>query len=400
MGLGANLKCFHHTREEVVGVLEAEAGRANGVNGGAEDYSTSRTFRRDEIEEMIIRIDATLLERGISVVDTPDWTSQPDDAALDEALANVIDYARDRAREKDVQSLSAVARLRGMRRVDRFEKTPAIFVTTNASLARGSSAFFKTIEGRGAIPVCVTAHTMTRVAWVKKPLSAPDLPKHMISAASYASLNPPPALWREYLSAINSRREKGNLTDDEYHVLRSSLEARRALMDETFGGEEAFSAGTLDEVLAHARAAIQAEARAETAAERDQRLAAEAAARSERERRTAIESAHRSRIDRRAARTATVVGWAIASVITIAVIVGALATIPGFPLLEIKSLPLRLAIWVCFAAFFVLSAIPALTTGFSVLDIRRAVTNKVEDRRREIGHRKLDELHAGASSEN
>src|SRR5206468_521000 len=123
--------------------------------------------------------------------------------------------------------------------------------------------FFRDIEGRGAIPICMPVEMMTRLAWVKKPMAAPELPKHMVIAASYAALNPPAPLWREYLDEIARRREKGELSDPEYHLLRSSQEARRALMDETLGKEQAFTAGTLDEVLAHAKAAIQAEAKAE-----------------------------------------------------------------------------------------------------------------------------------------
>lgn len=54
--LGANLKCFHHTREEVVGVLEYEAGQRAGANGSGDtrDYSTSKHFRQTEMEDFII----------------------------------------------------------------------------------------------------------------------------------------------------------------------------------------------------------------------------------------------------------------------------------------------------------------------------------------------------------
>lgn len=138
--LGANLKCFHHTREEMVGVLENEAARLRpgASNHEPVDYSTSRSFTLTEVEEMILKIGATLGTLGIDVVDTPPWTAQPDEVALDEEIKHHIDYSRDRAREKDVQSLAAVARLRGLRRMDKFEAAKAIFVTTNISLSRAA----------------------------------------------------------------------------------------------------------------------------------------------------------------------------------------------------------------------------------------------------------------------
>jgi DNA-binding NarL/FixJ family response regulator len=215
--LGANLKCFHHTREEVVGVLEWAAARLRpgAVNSDpAVDYAPAKTFRLTDIEEMILDIDDVLGTLDIEVVDTPAWTEQPDEVALEDEIKKQIDYARDRAREKDVKSLAAVARLRGLRRMEKFETARAIFVTSNISLARASSAFFRETEGRGSIPVCMPVELMTRLAWVKKPMAAPDLPKHMVMAASYAALNPPVPLWREYLAAIKERHERGELSDE------------------------------------------------------------------------------------------------------------------------------------------------------------------------------------------
>ena len=194
-------------------MLESEAARLRpgATNHELVDYSTSRNFTLTEVEEIILHIDETLGELAIEVVDTPGWTEKPDEVALDEEIQRHIDYARPRAREKDVQSLAAIARLRGLRRMEKFEAAKAIFVTTNTTLARASSIFFRsTIEGRGAIPVCMPVEMMTRLAWVKKPMAAPNLPKHMVMAASYAALNPSPPLWREYLGEIASRRSKGS----------------------------------------------------------------------------------------------------------------------------------------------------------------------------------------------
>jgi hypothetical protein len=395
--LGANLKCFHHTREEVVGVLENEAGRLRpGVtNHEPVDYSTSRNFTLTEVEEMILHIDDTLGKLDIEVVDTPTWTVKPDEVALDEEIQRHIDYTRPRAREKDVQSLAAIARLRGLRRMDKFETAKAIFVTTNTTLSRASSAFFRSdIEGRGAIPVCMPVEMMTRLAWVKKPMAAPNLPKHMVMAASYAALNPSAPLWREYLGEIGRRREKGELSDTDYHFLRSSQEARRALMDETFGEEQAFSAGTLDEVLTHAKASIQAEAKAETAIEREARLKAEALAETANRKVEGIERVHRDRVDRRGRRRGAVVGWGLAALVAIAFVVGVVATIPGIPLIEVKSV-WRYAIWACLGVF-VLSTVGTGLKGVTVLDIRRGISDRVEHWICARGHRKLDELHAEA----
>ena len=273
--LGANLKCFHHTEEEVAGVLEAEAARMRGTAVEPIDYYTSRPFRLNEVEELIIKLPDTLRALSIEVVDTPCWSETPDEVALDEAIEEKIHYFREKARERDVKSLAAIYRLREGRRMDRFESAKAIFLTPNTTLARASSHFFREVEGRGGIPICMNTTLVTRLAWVKKPMAAPELPRHMVIASSYAALNPSHALWREYLGEVERRRANGVISDEEYHFMRSSREAREALMDETLGDEEAFSAGTYDEVLAHAKAQFQAEARADADAARAGELAAQ-----------------------------------------------------------------------------------------------------------------------------
>jgi hypothetical protein len=399
-GLGANLKCFHHTREEVVGVLENEAARLRAGTTTVEpvDYQTSRSFTLIEVEEMIVRIDETLGNLGIRVVDTPTWTDEPDEIALDEEIQKHIDYARPRAREKDVQSLAAVARIRGCRRMGAFESAKAIFVTTNMSLARASSIFFRDIDGRGAIPTCMPVEMMTRLAWVKKPMAAPELPKHMVIAASYAALNPPAPLWREYLEEIARRRGTGGLSDAEYHLLRSSLEARRALMDETFGDEHAFSAGTLDEVLAHAKASIQAEAQSQAAAERKARRAAERRANVANKTVEGIVRAHHARVDRRGRRRGALVGWGVAALAGAALVIGVVASIPGAPLIDVKG-DWRYVICTCVGIFIVFTIATSLK-GITVFELRRGVSRRVEHWICKRGHRELNALYAEAIAPN
>jgi hypothetical protein len=396
--LGANLKCFHHTEEEVAGVLEAEAAKMRGsIVEPTTDYYTSRAFPLNEIEELLIKLPDAIRNLGLETVDTPTWTEQPDEIALDEAIEKQIHYTREKAREKDVKSLAAVFRLRSGRRMGRFESAKAIFLTTNTTLARASSSFFRDVEGPGGIPICLPVALMTRLAWVKKPMAAPDLPRHMVIASSYAALNPSDKLWRGYLDEISRRREKGDITDDEYHLLRSSREARQALMDETFGDEEAFTAGTLDEVLAHAKEQIQAEAKAETDAERAERLAAQEEARSSRALVENLDRVHREEVEKHARIAGAIVGWGLALLLAAAVIVGLVATIPGVPLLEVTPLTWRIIIWICVAAFVGISLFAVVVRHIPVFGIRRAVSARVERRWCERGYHRLDELQTRAS---
>jgi hypothetical protein len=395
--LGANLKCFHHTMEEVAGVLETEAAGLRGKASEPTEYSTSKRFRLNEVEELIIKLPDTLRELSIDVVDTPKWTENPDEVALEETIQKKINYMRPKAREKDAKSLAAICRLRGGRRMARLETAKAVFLTTNNTLARASSIFFRDLEAHGGIPLCLPVQLMTRLVWVKKPMAAPNLPRHMIMASSYAALNPSHTLWRQYLTEVGRRKEKGTVSDEEYHFLRFSREARKALMDRTLGDQQVFSAGTVDEVLEHAKAQFQADAKAETETERAGRLAAEAEARSSRELASNIIQVHHDQVDDRAHRTGAFGGGTVAVVLGVAALIGLIATIPGVPLLEIETLGWRIAIWACIAAFLLLTLYAVEIKHVPVREIQRMLASGIERRLAARGHRRLDELHGSTS---
>jgi hypothetical protein len=392
--LGAKLRCFHHTREELAGVLESEARNIRaGLEGEqAYGYTMNRRFRREEIEELIITIDRTLAKLGIEVTDIPDWMANPDESALEEALIDGVRYSRAQQTEKDARSLAAIARLRKMRRVDSFENAKAIFVTTNLDLARASSKFFADVEGIGSIPVCLSVATLTHLAWVKRPLSAPDLPKHMLIASSYAALNPSRALWRRYLEALARRRETGDLSDEEYQFLRSSQEARQALMDKTLGVEDDFSPGTVDEVIARARQAIQAEAQAE--ANKARRALAQQGKQLAR-----INQVHHRRIDHQAERLGKAVGYTVAALVGLAVMVGLFATLPDAPILSVDDGDVRLGTWICIGIFASITIYSAWIRHVSVAEMRRRLSSWVERRWAERGHARVEALHRIPASE-
>lgn len=396
--LGANLKIFHHTREEIVGVLEWEAAKlrpGSNIVSDPVDYQTSRQFTLTEVEEMIIHIDATLGKLGITVVtDRPDYSDEPDEIALGELLAKRIHYEREKTRERDVQSLAAIARLRQLRRMDRFEKAKAIFLTSNTNLARTSTRFFSDIEGPGAIPLCMPVEMMTRLAWVKKPMAVPNLPQHVVRASAYAAINPPVEVWRECLAELNRRREKGDLSDADYVYLRSSREFRKGLMDKTGGGERPFSAGTLDEVIQHAKSAVQAEADQRTEDERRQRLDAEERAEVAHRRAEGLDRVLRQDATTKGRKRGAAVGWTVIALITALFLLGVAAAIPHVPLIETKG-GLRYFIWACLGVF-IASNIATGIKGLTLIDLRRSISQRVETRIAAREHRRVDELQARA----
>ena len=95
---------------------------------------------------------------------------------------------------------------------------------------------------------------MTTLCWLKAPLQAPDLPRKQILADCYAAMQPGDELWSRYLNEVDRLKEAGDVTQEDYDTLRYSIDARRALMNQTLGSSESFTLGTVAEVLKdHAR---------------------------------------------------------------------------------------------------------------------------------------------------
>jgi len=82
-------------------------------------------------------------------------------------------------------------------------------------------------------------------------------------AQAYAATQPSDALWRKYLKEIDKLRDARQVSPDEYYVLRYTLEAREGVMIVTGGDSDAFSEGTVTEVLERARENVKSEIRAE-----------------------------------------------------------------------------------------------------------------------------------------
>jgi hypothetical protein len=136
-------------------------------------------------------------------------------------------------------------------------------------------------------------HLFSTLVWLKRPLSAPGLPAKRIVADCYAALNPSNELWKRYLQEIDRLQKHGDITEQDYYLLRYSASAKNALVNLTFGDPQVFSQGTVDEILGRAKAAARADLEVALDAERVRRAEAE---------RVATKTAASVEADRRAQR--------------------------------------------------------------------------------------------------
>lgn len=260
---GAELCCFQHTVDEIRGVLGSCAQRiSNGILSdpyGSIEYFIEKKYSESDIELLSANLAKDLASIRIQVEGKPPYVPEYviDEEGLSQALEEAIHYLRPQTRNRDVDSISAIMRLRKRHDFYIVEECPALFITTNSALARAATVFFYGQSQDNVVSPCITDHTLTNILWLKKPLEMPGLPRKRIIADCYAALQPDEHLVRAYLEEIEKLEEGKEITTDDVFMLRYSLEAKQALMDLTSGDEEVFTSATVKEILELIRERIE-----------------------------------------------------------------------------------------------------------------------------------------------
>ena len=279
---GARLRCYVHTLEEVKGVLAACAyimgkQRLRDAYGPSIEYFLSKGYSASDIELFIVKLEKSLEALRVKVRDKPEHSREYmiDEDELSRVLDEEISYSNPTALQRDVDSISGIVRLRHKQDFFSIELCPALFVTSNPKLVRACQKFFSQESRDDAISSVVTDYTLTNLLWLKKPLKVPDLPRKRIIADCYAATQPSEHLWSSYLTEIDKLQQNEQLSEDDFNILRYSIEAKSVLMEKTLGEEEVFSAGTVPEILKVARSQIRSDLQVELESERRLREEAE-----------------------------------------------------------------------------------------------------------------------------
>lgn len=300
--LGARTACFSHTLQETENLLMASSHMlATGSPDGRRineivSYAASRGWGRTQLEMEAATVDAHLRSLGILARDAPDYRVRTpmDERRMESVLQSVVGYARSDTRLYDVKSLTGIWQLRGGRVPRRLESARAIFVTSNHRLVRASAEFFGERPNGSEVPVCALDSQLGTIAWLKRPMAAPDLPKRQIVADCIAALEPGNHLWERFLDVVEQTREAGGVTEEDYATLRYTVSARRALVEETLGDEHALTVGSVPEILRRAKEDMTREAQERLQAETRSRQEAESRADAESQRAEAAEVALQS----------------------------------------------------------------------------------------------------------
>jgi len=339
--VGADVFCFRHTRNEVHSVLYAckmalaEADSTRVPYGAAFHHFSRLRFTPADLELEMAILDKNIEKLGVRIEEKPAYVDkyQVDESRLEESLGALVNYppGRERARTHDVDCLSAVFRLRKGQSYYSMEECHSLFVTPNSSVCQVNTEFFvgENYVNQGSVPIAVTDYALTNILWLKRPMRAPNLPRKYVIAECYAAMEPGDRLWHKYLDKVKQLKERGDISEDEYYLLRETQLARTELTDITMGDEDVFVEGTPQEILERIRQSIREGDLRELTLEKERREDAERQVHLERDAAKEWEQALSVNIERKSQTLAFFVSTFVLMLFELALLAGAIYGLIG-----------------------------------------------------------------------
>lgn len=255
------MRCFRQTFDELYGIFFAAVSQMSQYGrlisnkpGDVFDYINQNKITHSDLLMLMGTLEDILKNFGIYVEEQPDIIPaySIDEVALKNKLTDAFENQSEKARNHDIDCLQAVFQMREGKAQPYLDKCKAIFITTNAKLARLSTIYFNDNFGVSNAPVCMADHVFTALVWMKAVKKAPDVPKDRLVANCYSALLPSESLWADYIKEINRLKDIGTLSEHDYHVLIHSITAREQLMDQAFSNEDNIF-GSVEEILLKAK---------------------------------------------------------------------------------------------------------------------------------------------------
>lgn len=257
---GCQVSIFRHTLEEARDILRAAVG--NSYSGfDSSNSSINRKLvvsnkNRSDIIEDIALLENILVNDGIIVKDTPNKTEAAltlNESKLDTILQSRVNYKNPSAKIKDIESLTAIFRMRRALPMARLEQCEAIFITSNQNLAAASTEFFKEHfreeSQRNIAQLCMTEVIFTTRLWIKVPTEFANIPRNRLIAHSLASLKPPEAVVQAFLRQLEELQRTGRVTEEEAVRARFGALTTSTLMLESRGMVSTIDAGSTDRMV-------------------------------------------------------------------------------------------------------------------------------------------------------
>lgn len=253
-GLGAKLRCFRHTYDEVYGILrscEISLGNGNGKRLFNLDWFIEKQMTSSDVAIILSNLEANI-SKYLEITDTPDYSQQIKNinwAAFTKYLEEHIDYRKEKARVNDVESIAAIFRLRDTNNAKTLEACNAIFVTTNRKLVKIIRDYQRESDDMKGYYPCISEYEISNIAWLKTPHKQNDFLERSLRFSVSILKEPSPIFWKRFTETVDKFHDEGSITLGNASELKYELYSKKNTMEVIQEDDAEITLESLNEIL-------------------------------------------------------------------------------------------------------------------------------------------------------
>lgn len=279
---GGTLVTYRHIQQETLEILDSAKRWVESIEyDAAKANRTTIFFRQEEFKEndivrLIGKIEDVYAGYNIKVQEVPDHNDTTNHQIDEEKLIKILeetiaernmqfDAEQFKIRtQRDVESISAVYRMRGSHRPRQFRASKVILVTDNTALLLANMKLVETVhQDLSGFPACVTDQYVGTVLWINAPEAATVMHRSRLLASSNAALRPDASLEKAIVNEANRLRRQGEITSDDFVILTSDHLTKVLLAEKTLGDPEALDSPKVFQILNEVKARLLGAANSE-----------------------------------------------------------------------------------------------------------------------------------------
>lgn len=249
----AVLCMFEHNFEEVSDIIKAYklclVDPYNNRSTHTLEFFDEYQYKSNDVERFLSLLRSKITSLGITIVGNPCYDEYLiDEQRFTEHIKNNITYRKDKALKRDVDSVSAIYRLR-KRKFDRsIERCKHIFVTSNVKLVNVTNYYFKK-EIKDNVPLLISDLNLSAISWLKSSSTNQNYPKNKLIENAVSSIAPSTQLMGLFFEKIDKLNAEGGISAEEAAIYRTNLFCKRELAKETQGDPDRMDEEMLNSIF-------------------------------------------------------------------------------------------------------------------------------------------------------
>lgn len=259
---GGEVKTFTHNKDEVAGILTKYAKDKDSRNSLSLDYLNANGYDETDVIRLRDSLVINLEKNKIQVVDTPEYGTveghnvkdkgfldlQELKDKLDLNFRNIGKFPKDTSIENDIESISAISRLRGKACSYSIEDCKAIFATTNIVILRTLYELYNERFFKGEICFAITDVDLTSILWLKSFDKQTNLPCLKLLENAYAACCPSPEVMASFIEKVIQLEREGKVTNEEALLMRTQHSIKEDIVELTENNPDKITPGLVMKV--------------------------------------------------------------------------------------------------------------------------------------------------------